>query len=207
MIQKAGKNMGEMVWYACYGSNLYRKRFMCYIQGGALEGKGSEYSGCRDRTPPVDEGKIIIPHQLFFSQNSSKWEGKGVAFVRPERHKEIRTLGRMYLITREQFVDVALQENGLKPRNYGGFEINIEEAVERGTTTFRQGWYGLVIYLGHEGKFPIFTLSSSWNARKGAINPPGRKYRNIIMKGLKETYNMSNKEIENYLGNQIGIKL
>jgi len=24
------------VWYACYGSNLYRPRFMCYIEGGKV---------------------------------------------------------------------------------------------------------------------------------------------------------------------------
>jgi hypothetical protein len=24
------------VWYACYGSNMWKKRFMCYIEGGKV---------------------------------------------------------------------------------------------------------------------------------------------------------------------------
>lgn len=32
------------VWYACYGSNMYSSRFMCYIQGGQVYFKTSNKS-------------------------------------------------------------------------------------------------------------------------------------------------------------------
>ena len=28
------KNQENLVWYACYGSNIMYECFMCYIQGG-----------------------------------------------------------------------------------------------------------------------------------------------------------------------------
>jgi len=39
----------HLVWYAVYGSNLLRKRFDCYIQGGKPKGAAKDYPGCRDR--------------------------------------------------------------------------------------------------------------------------------------------------------------
>ena len=86
---------------------------MCYIEGGIPEGTEKSYSGCSDKTPPHDDKKIIIHHELYFSKSSSIWEGKAVAFIKSKRDESAKTLGRMYLISREQFVQVVRQENGL----------------------------------------------------------------------------------------------
>lgn len=32
------------IWYACYGSNMWKKRFMCYIEGGMVRICASEDS-------------------------------------------------------------------------------------------------------------------------------------------------------------------
>lgn len=85
------------VWYACYGSNLLKERFMLYIKE------------CNDKTEPSCEKPIIIHHDLYFANSSSRWENKGVAFIKPEKNEKVATLGRMYIITEEQFLEI--QEN------------------------------------------------------------------------------------------------
>ena len=50
----------NLVWYACYGSNLLKKRFLCYIQGGKIEGCKKSYFGCDDKSPPIDVENILI---------------------------------------------------------------------------------------------------------------------------------------------------
>jgi hypothetical protein len=46
----------EFVWYASYGSNLNRARFMAYIEGGSVAGNDVVYEGCTDAVgiPPTD---------------------------------------------------------------------------------------------------------------------------------------------------------
>ena len=44
----------ELVWYASYGSNLNRARFMAYIEGGTVAGNDVVY-GCTDTTAPRDD--------------------------------------------------------------------------------------------------------------------------------------------------------
>ena len=79
--------MPTLVWYASYGSNLLYNRFLCYIQGGEIEGANKVYPGCRDRTPPIMDKQIVIPHELYFSKHSNIWENKGVAFIKPTKNK------------------------------------------------------------------------------------------------------------------------
>lgn len=43
----------ELVWYASYGANLLRERFMFYVQGGVLKGSDRQYPGCRDKSEPT----------------------------------------------------------------------------------------------------------------------------------------------------------
>lgn len=111
---KACENMKkELVWYASYGSNLLRSRFMCYIRGGRPKSSSKGYRGCTDKSEPLKDKPVRIPHELYFSGRSSVWGGGGggVAFIKPTRaSKGEFTLGRMYLITREQFTQVVRQE-------------------------------------------------------------------------------------------------
>ena len=105
--------MTKYVWYASYGSNLLRERFLCYIQGGLIPGNDKAERGARNPSLPIDDRRIIIKHDLFFALESEKWQGSGVAFIDYHHNNHAKTLGRMYRITEEQFIDVVLQENGL----------------------------------------------------------------------------------------------
>lgn len=39
------ENSRRLVWYSSYGSNMWRERFMCYIQGGSPKGSASVQRG------------------------------------------------------------------------------------------------------------------------------------------------------------------
>lgn len=84
------------VWYACYGSNVNRERFMKYIRK------------CEDTTPPMEEEPMLIEHPIYFANKSGRWDNKGVAFLDISR-KGI-CYGKRYLITLEQLEEIHIQE-------------------------------------------------------------------------------------------------
>lgn len=100
----------EYVWYACYGSNINRTRFMRYI------------NGCRDTTPPVEDRPFTFPHNIYFAKSSKQWDCCGVAFL--DDSKQGSAYGRIYKITREQYEQVKEQEGPSyrKPLVFGEIE-------------------------------------------------------------------------------------
>src|SRR5665647_253479 len=103
-------NLQDKVWYACYGSNILEERFLCYIQGGKPLGAKTTYKGCTDKTLPADNEDFYICSELYFSKNSANWDNGGVAFIRTTFEPKASTLGRIYLITKGQLIDIARQE-------------------------------------------------------------------------------------------------
>lgn len=96
MYQNTNIPESTHVWYACYGSNLNKARFMEYI-----------YS-CSDETPPEEDRPFIFDHPIYFAKNSSRWQGGGKAFLDDSR---IGTAyGRIYKITREQYEEIKQKE-------------------------------------------------------------------------------------------------
>lgn len=79
----------NLVWYACYGSNINKDRFMKYIDG------------CQDKTAPIAEKPMTIDHPIYFANKSSRWNSQGVAFL--DMSQGGKCYGKRYLITREQF--------------------------------------------------------------------------------------------------------
>jgi hypothetical protein len=66
----------ELVWYASYGSNLNRARFMAYIEGGTVAGNDVVYEGCTDITAPRDDISLELPQSLYFAGWSHRaWGG------------------------------------------------------------------------------------------------------------------------------------
>jgi hypothetical protein len=108
--------------YACYGSNLLSSRFLAYILGGQISEinvacSSKVHDGSRDPTAPVASITSMVPYRLRFAQSSSRWHGRGVAFldVSTEVDEDSKsTIVRGWPLTLAQFVDVLKQENGLK---------------------------------------------------------------------------------------------
>lgn len=73
--------MEEHIWYACYGSNINRERFLCYIDGKerSICGKLVKNKGCEDKSPPRENHPFVFNHDIYFAKTSNNWGG-GVAF-------------------------------------------------------------------------------------------------------------------------------
>ncbi len=180
--------MSDYVWYASYGSNFYSKRLELYLKGGSIPGLTREHPGSRDATPPKKSAIIEIPYPTFFSQKATSWENKGVAFL-DAHSSEKMSLSRIYLVTREQFVDIFTQENGLTP---GSLKYEPDMSLQPGEHSDigpddELQWYGKVIALDtFEGK-PVFTFTCKSEEFAEEKNKPGTNYLAVIAKGLMET--------------------
>lgn len=151
------KKETDFVWYACYGSNLSRERFMRYV------------NDCTDKTEPKESRQFEIHNQLYFAKSSSNWDDQGVAFLNPKVDEQIVTLGRVHLITREQFEEIKSMECG----------------------NSKYGWYRHEMDLGNlEGK-PVVSFTSPDVLEPNALS---EKYLNVIRIGLMETWPELGKE-------------
>ena len=50
----------KYVWYACYGSNLSKERFLFYVKGGFCKLNNKDYKGCADKSEPIKDRPIVI---------------------------------------------------------------------------------------------------------------------------------------------------
>ncbi|OIJ22502.1 hypothetical protein BKP45_05185 [Anaerobacillus alkalidiazotrophicus] len=191
----------KYVWYASYGSNLSRDRFLCYIKGGQPKGSEKIEVGCLDKSLPIKEETYIINHPLYFAKESIRWQNQGVAFIGLTKAEKYKTFSRKYLITLEQFLDVVKQEN-----NGATFSIELDEVMQSGSKTFRESWYGTILYLGDNDEgIPIFTFTSDWDLDV-SFNKPSNEYLSMIIEGLKKNVLLSDIEIVNYLSTKQGIE-
>jgi hypothetical protein len=188
------------VWYAAYGSNLLRARFLAYLEGGTFPGTSVEHRGARDRTPPRDDCRIDLPHGLFFARERSRWGPGGVAFIDARATPEARTVTRAYLVTTGQFEDVVAQENGWpspRPLPFG-------DLVNGAAVACGDGWYDLAMHVGTRDGYPVLTFTSSAPASALPRHPPAPAYLLTICRGLYEL-GLDEAEIVGYLGDVPGI--
>ncbi|MGV3465742.1 MAG: hypothetical protein ACO1OT_10670 [Heyndrickxia sp.] len=188
------------VWYVSYGSNLYRDRFMCYIQGGRPEGSEKVEKGCRDQTPPEADEKIELSYPLYFAKDRSKWGEGGVAFIDHEEQADVKTISRMYLITNEQFEDVVAQEN-----NQDTLSIDLHNVIENGYLDINKSWYGRIVFLGYKEGAPMFTFTNPVSMSSEIFCTPPSSYLKIISKGLEEL-GLTREEIVHYFTQCGGIQ-
>lgn len=95
MYQNA-KNNTRYVWYACYGSNICKERFMRYI------------NRCTDTTPPIEDRPYHFPYNVYFAKTSSLWQNGGKAFLDDSCNGN--AYGRIYKVTYEQYVQIKSYE-------------------------------------------------------------------------------------------------
>lgn len=170
------------VWYVGYGSNLCEERFLCYIRGGKFKWGGREATGCKDKTLPMANKPFRVPHSLYFAKRSGGWGDGGVAFVPPNREPNENNwvFARIWKITHAQFLEVWEQEGN------------------------SDTWYGKKIFLGEDEEgIAIYTIT---NAAILEPNQPSKGYLRTMALGLKETYNLTDEEIAQYLMHKSGIK-
>lgn len=96
MYQGLKKAENKYVWYACYGSNMCKVRFMRYI------------NNCSDNTPPVEDQPYWFKYNIYFAKSASGWQNGGKAFL--DDTCEGGAYGRIYKITKAQFEEIKEQE-------------------------------------------------------------------------------------------------
>jgi len=187
-------NSKKYVWYASYGSNMWKDRFFAYLKGGEVPMLGYKEVGCRDTSDPLDECVLILKHPTYFARDSRRWGGGPIFLDHTSKSPSTNTYSRLYLITEEQFDDITAQEN-LYPIGESFLHAR-EQAMLHGHYTFnQQAWYNTVIYLGSISSsatsnnganlWPVFTFSHHVFQEK-VLNSPSQLYLTAIVKGLKQ---------------------
>ncbi|XP_065013120.1 histone deacetylase 5-like isoform X2 [Musa acuminata AAA Group] len=213
------------VWYASFGSNMWMPRFLCYIEGGKVEGMSAPCCGSLDKSSPKDVIWKIVPHRLLFGRSHTRtWGAGGVAFLDPERSTSDKAYLCMYRITLEQFNDVLLQENSLHQENgiikqmaSPLLDLHILEYVAKNKSlplkTLKDGWYSTVLYLGKEDDLPILTMTCSasdverFKSGELPASVPAKDYMNTLVNGLVEGKQLTREEAVAYVNGAATWKL
>jgi hypothetical protein len=151
---------------------------MCYINGTKPPGSTVAEIGCTDQSPPLASRKVELPYSLYFSKERSKWGEGGVAFIDNRNRSEEITIGKMYLITEQQFVEIVAQENKMR-----SLEIDLQQVKEAGSGKVGAGWYSKILYVGEEDHYPIFTFTNP-EPENVTYHKPNVYYISTIAKGL-----------------------
>ncbi|XP_048137743.1 histone deacetylase 5-like isoform X3 [Rhodamnia argentea] len=199
------------IWYATFGSNMWKPRFLFYIEGGQVDGMQKLCSGSMDKRPPKEILWKIFPHRLFFGRESTRtWGLGGVAFLHPESKNEDIVHMCLYRITLEQFNDVLHQENiSSYDMSSPLFDLTSLDCVkEKGSINLeavKKGWYHNVVYLGMERDIPILTMTcdlsdiENFKSGKVPLHAPSEDYANTLVKGLVEGGQLSEEEAVSYI--------
>ncbi len=179
------------VWYAAYGSNLARDRFLTYLVGGCPPGATRTYPGARDPSPPRDDVPFAMAGGLFFAWESPTWGG-GVAFFDARGSGEV--LARAYRLTEDQFADVAAQEMHRDP----GSGLDLATVVREQVHQHGPGRYETLRLVGELDGAPVLTFTAP-EAHALTPNPPAAAYRAVIVRGLAECHGLSHRAAEDYL--------
>lgn len=190
------------IWYVAYGSNLAMARFRCYLSGGRPVGGSRDYVGCADPSEPIRTVGVQLPGGLLFAAESGVWGG-GMAFYDPESPRVAAC--RAYLLTIEQFADVAAQEVRRPPgsefaRNLAGLLPNVKS-----TTITGPGWYETVVRLGQLDGLPMFTITHH-DIASLRLAAPNASYLRWITIGLRESHGYDDAKIARYLAPAPGLR-
>ena len=192
--------VSDLIWYASYGSNVDRERFLLYLEGGPLPGSDHVESGARDPAPPRADSPIEFSHQISFVGRSSRWGG-APAFLNHSPAPGPAALGRRYLVTVEQLEDLVAQENLREPSPLpiDQLEVGVVRQVGPG------GYDGLMLVGTDEGT-PIVTFTSPVPPESRPPAAPAQAYLATLMKGLAVAHQLPAIDIATRLGMARGVE-
>lgn len=197
-------SMPEEFYYLSYGSNILRDRFACYVAGGLPVGSQRVYNGCRDKVLLNDSLGVVFEGSTYFAGFSRVWGG-GMAFA--DFDAPGLSLGRVHLVTREQFEDVVAQECGGEA---GMREIDFDKLLKVGSLVDK-GMYGHMVYVGTYNYIPVLSFTTSfseYDVSSGhadfVLNPPAQAYDDTIRKGLVEAFGLDDELLNVYMDNVLG---
>ncbi|GAA3760695.1 histone deacetylase [Salinactinospora qingdaonensis] len=170
----------DFVWYASYGANMCAERLHCYVAGGTPPGGSRANPGCRNTTLPCQSRAVWLRGGVYFALASPMWSG-GLAMYDPALPGA--TPARAYLVTAEQFHDIAAQEMYRSQRAAAGA---VGAVVAAGRQQWGQGRYETVLYAGELEGRPILTFTASWGWDEVEPVAPSAAYLSVIGTGLRQ---------------------
>jgi hypothetical protein len=191
--------MSRLVWYVSYGSNMCGSRFRYYLVGGRPPGASRTYPGARDHTPPRSDRAVWLSGGIYFATESQVWGG-GRAFYDPDLPG--KTAARAYLITTDQFSDVAAQEMYREP----GIDLDLAQIATAGHIQIGPGRYETLIYVGLDNEAPMITFTAPWGADDVPLASPSAAYLRMLGQGLREAHEWDPSKAASYLANLPGAR-
>lgn len=191
--------MEELVWYVSYGSNMCADRLACYLRGGRPEGGLRAYPGARDTTAPEARAATTLPGRIYFAGRSRTWRG-GMAFYDPRRPGP--TPARAYLLTIEQFADLAAQECDRDPAPDGPVEAALRDrallTAPGAATDAGDGPYSRLLRVGTRDGIRALTFTAPDGLAAAPRTAPSAPYLAMIGRGLREGHALSDDAIADY---------
>jgi hypothetical protein len=179
------------LWYAAYGSNLSRTRFLTYLQGGRAEGAAIDHPGARDQSEPLGDKAFTMPGEMFFAWHSKNWDG-GIAFYDADAPGV--ALARAYLISESQFADLAAQEM----HRDSGEDLDLDTVLEHRRHELGPGRYETLHLIGELEGDPVLTFTAP-EGHGLAYNAPSAAYLAVVAQGLAETHGLEATAVADYL--------
>ena len=186
------------VWYVSYGSNMSDARLSCYLEGGRPPGGTRHNPGARDPRPPRHSLPVELPGSVYFAGKSPQWGG-GVAFYDHEAPGP--AAARAYLVTAQQFADIAAQEMHRVPDP----DDPIEEIVLGGLDPEHDGrhhvgpgHYETLVEVGRIAGAPMLTFTAPHGIDHVDHNLPSPAYLAMLGEGLREAHGWDDAEVERY---------
>jgi hypothetical protein len=194
---------GREVFYAAYGSNLSAERFACYIAGGTAPGSSRALPGARDRRQPVSWRALKVPGRVFFYGRSKTWGGAPAFFVpaAPAAPPGAEIFARAWRLAWDQLEDVLAQENGRHPN---ALDVEPGALVEGFSMVAGPGRYDRLICVGTLEGLPVLTFTAPGPSESVTPAAPSLEYLAHIITGLRETFDLDDPAIVDYLGRAPG---
>ncbi|MEV6795509.1 histone deacetylase [Streptomyces sp. NPDC051320] len=176
---------------------MHADRLAYYIQGGRPPGGARTYPGCRDRRLPERTVPVLLPGLLYFALESLVWTG-GMGFYDPDLAGEMPA--RAYLVTAEQFSDIAAQEMHRDP----GTDIDLTRALATGRDRLGPGRYENLVCPGAIDGIPVFAITAPWSLAEAELNAPSAAYLSNFATGLIEAHGWTLERSAEYLATRPG---
>jgi hypothetical protein len=183
------------VWYVSYGSNMLQARLAVYLEGGIPPGGTRKNPGARDPRPPRRSVPVDLPGALYFAGESPQWGG-GVAFYDHEATGP--TYARAYLVTAEQFADIAAQEMYRIPTEGDPIEAVALSGLVDGRHHVGPGRYETLVEVGRLDGAPMLTFTAPHGIDHVPHTRPATGYLRMLGDGLRESRGWSEEEIAVY---------
>jgi len=188
------------VWYVSYGSNMSLERLACYLEGGFAPGASRTHPGARDPRNPRRDMATELPGVVYFAGRSTAWQG-GMAFY--DHDTPGPTPARAYLVTAEQFADIAAQEMHRLPDPDDPLEEIVMGGLDVGRHEAGPGHYETLVQVGtHEGA-PMLTFTAPHGSSHVEHTEPSGPYLEMLARGLRESHCWDDDRIAAYFATVI----